>query len=164
MWYGMSNMSETPTSTPNPEYPTSDERYADQAWQDNKDIQDSLAAAQRINQVDQPVASVQPEAKPENRVSVGTKIGASAAIVAAVAAGPAIIDRLDGPEFPDTTTPYTFESSDGLQNAAEAVPGASTVDIREVTSYIASHPANIEALKDGAQPGETIVIPTSVEP
>lgn len=159
-------MSETPTHTPNQNYPTSDERFAgisDKDWQANKDIQDSLAAAQRINALDQPVVTSQPETKSDNRVSLGTKITAGAALVGAITAGPGIVDRLDGPEFPDTTMTYTFEDGEGLQDAAEAVPGSENVDIREVTSHIASDPANTKALTNGPDIGESIQIPTSVE-
>lgn len=162
----MSNMSETPTNTPNQQYPTSDERFAgisDKEWQDNKDIQDSLAAARRINESDQPVTA-QPVETTESRVGLGTKIATGFAIAGAVAGGVAVVEANNGPDFPETTTTYTVESGDGLQDVAEAVPGSDKVDITEVTHFIKTDPANIDALKDGLQPGETIEIPTSVEP
>ncbi len=100
----------------------------------------------------------------KSRMSPKAKVGAAVGIVAAVAAGPAVVDHFNGPEFSEETTTYTVEPGDGLYDVAEAINGIDRIDVRDAVDHISSDPANIAALKDGLQPGESIVIPTDVEP
>lgn len=164
-------MSETPTFTQNPT-PEQEktEGISEEYFQPIKDMQAARAAKET------PMAEVAGDPftshAAERARSAGFTTGEKAvAVVAGVAAaagagifGPEIVDRMNGPEFSSDKTTYTVEQGDGLQNAAEAVLGSENVDIRDVTEHIKTDPANIDALKDGLQPGESIVIPTSVEP
>tara|TARA_B100000678_G_C18099577_1_gene458208 strand:- start:230 stop:721 length:492 start_codon:yes stop_codon:yes gene_type:complete len=87
------------------------------------------------------------------RVGVGLGLGASA-IAGGVAVGDAIT--------PDASTEkktYVVQPGDGLYDVANSIPGADKLDQRDVIDSIASDPANISALKDGLQPGETLVVP-----
>lgn len=126
-------------------------------------MQRAAEAARRQSLLDQKSHDEEMEQAP-GKTGIGTKIATGVAIGAAIVGGPTLVDQMNGPEFSDQTTTYTVEQGDGLQDAAEAVIGSNQVDIRDVTAHIESQPVNIDALKDGLQPGESIVIPTSVEP
>lgn len=161
-WYYIGNMTETPKN-----FPTSDERYGAEPqadWDPSDDspfIGEAGSVARRV--VQEPAVVVDSEPRQPNKMSNRTRAGIAVGLVAAVAVGPQVVDRLNGPEFSEDSTTYTVEPGDGLQNVAEAVEGSNKVDIRDVEQHISVDPANIDVLKDGLQPGETIVIPTKVE-
>lgn len=88
------------------------------------------------------------------KASVGIGLGASA-----IAGGVALSEALT-PDPSQEKTTYVVQPGEGLYDVAESIPGAEQLDQRDVINNIATDPANIEALKDGLQPGESIVVPT----
>lgn len=85
---------------------------------------------------------------------------AIAAIAGAVLTGEkAISHNFSTPAFSSETTEYTIQPGDGLLDAAAEISGLG--DDREGVAYIENMPENQDALSDGLQPGETIIIPIS---
>lgn len=76
------------------------------------------------------------------------------------------IDVLKNPvEYSAETQNFMAQPGDGLWNAAEMVENVgTTVNIQDVIRHISQDPANIEALKDGLQVHEKLVIPVSATP
>jgi len=133
---------------------------------ENKEMETSdVAAAARRLEIQQANRSAEVDADPTPQTgwTRGEKAVAAIALVGAVAGGANLVIQNQGPNFSDETKTYTVESGDGLQNAAEDILGAEKIDIRDAISHIADDPANIDVLKDGLQPGETLVIPDHVE-
>jgi len=133
---------------------------------ENKEMETSdVAAAARRLEIQQANRSAEVDADPtpQRGWTRGQKLGATAAVAATAVFGATVVGANQGPEFSDETKTYTVESGDGLQNAAEDILGTEKIDIRDAISHIADDPANIDVLKDGLQPGETLVIPDHVE-
>ena len=81
-----------------------------------------------------------------------------------VAVAPEMIDTANGPEFSKETTTHTVTAGEGWWDVAGAVDGSDTVDRNLVIDHIQGDPANIELLNhDSLMPGDSIVIPVSVE-
>ena len=100
----------------------------------------------------------------ESKDNVAQKrFGAGVLIVFALAAVFAVESyALRQPNFSSTTTTYLVKKGDGIGAAADHVQGIDKVDSRDVVDYIKAMPQNTETLKDGLQPGETLVTPESV--
>ncbi|HEU4830883.1 MAG TPA: hypothetical protein VFS65_01785 [Candidatus Saccharimonadales bacterium] len=86
-------------------------------------------------------------------------IAGIAIIGAALTLGKSIEHQYSSPTFSAETMTYTVESGDGLLDAAAEIDGLG--DDREGVTYIENMPENQDALSDGLQPGETIIIPIS---
>ena len=89
----------------------------------------------------------------------------TAAVVAALAAGAGIgvhIAENTAPTFSEETTEYQVQPGDGMYSVAETIPGYNTEDPLDIINHISVDPANIDALKDGLQPGETLSVPVSI--
>lgn len=161
-------MSETPTNQDNRSGSTSHidsfKGISTEEWKRDHLLEASSRAAQRLEAAEQPIPLPEESEEQAQKTKLSTKIGIGVAIAGAAVLGPQVVDSLNGPEFPESTTTFTAESGDSLFSAAETVPGSTSVDIRDVVHEISTHPANIEVLKDGLQAGESIEIPTSVEP
>ena len=102
-----------------------------------------------------------------NTKEKATLIGAGATVATLAAVGiaglPEIIDSANGPEYSTSTTTYTVQPGDSWWSVAEAIKGHDQVDQNVLISHIKGDPANIDVLKsDTLQPGQSIVIPTSV--
>lgn len=98
------------------------------------------------------------EVQPPKRSKKLLKALSVAAVVGTgLAGGKAIFDQYSPPTFSSETTTYTVNPGDGLLDVAEQIEGLG--DSREGVSHITKMPENQEALSDGLQPGETIVIP-----
>lgn len=139
-----------------------------------QEIQEASAAAAAQRLIEHPKAAPALPAEtgqdrtPSPRVQRNRRIArnivggvVSTGVAATLVAGAA--GALAPAEFSEETTTWTAESGDGLYDAAEEIAGINTVDIRDGVDFIQTHPANIDALKDGLQAGEQIVIPVSVE-
>lgn len=86
-----------------------------------------------------------------------TVVGAFAPITAH------LIDVNQNPiEYSHETTVHLAGSGESPWSIAEEIPGSNEVPLDALTSHIMSDPANVEALKDGLQVGESLVIPTHV--
>ncbi len=156
-------MSETPTPLQTEEQ---DDKFSDIiAFQEHQEAQ----AARRIVETSQPEATAWNvdtyTKKPNVLQRKGVQIAGAVALTAGAAAGLAATtaDAVKAPTFSEETTTYTVQPGDGLQNAAQNIEGSDTIDIRDATDHISVDPANIDVLKDGLQPGETLVIPEQVE-
>lgn len=102
-----------------------------------------------------------PEANSPQGKKVLTKIAGGALALAAAAGVGTALGQIDSApiERSTETTTITVENGDGLQSIAAQVPGSEKYDIRDVTDSIATDPANIDVLKDGLQPGESVTVP-----
>ena len=86
--------------------------------------------------------------------------GVGVAVLGGVAAG--VNEALAPPTFSEESTTYTVQPGDGLESVVDSIPGIESADSRDVQHYVSVDPANIDALKDGLQPGENIVVPVSI--
>ena len=105
----------------------------------------------------------------------GRRIGAAVAAIAVVGGAMAnislnenhanefttFVEGLSGPTYSDETQDWIAQPGDGLIDAANDVEGIESVDYRDVVHEIEN--MNVEALADGLQAGETLIIPQSVE-
>jgi hypothetical protein len=161
-------MAETYTPQPESQKPSDDHFAAIQEMQQLN----AAAAAQRL--IEQPAAlpalpqEATQDREPSPRVQrnrriarnvVGGVVGAG--VAATLVAGG--VSALAPAEFSEATTTWTAESGDGLYDAAEEIKGINREDIRDGVDFIQTYPANIDALKDGLQQGEQLIIPVSVE-
>jgi len=105
-----------------------------------------------------------PEAQVDKSRDVFLKrIGVGVLLAFALAGGVAVESYASRPpEFSASTTTYRVEDGDGIGAAASHVEGIDQVDPRDVVEYIKEMPQNSDTLKDGLQPGETLVTPESV--
>ena len=140
---------------------------------DTDPLDDALAmqraseAARRINTSNEaePVRTT----SPSERARMGktaTRFMVVGSLVGAAVTGamtPTLVDALDGPNLSTDTREFTVGNGESTYDAAEAVYGSETADISAIASHIESSPVNIDVLKDGLQPGETLIIPDRVE-
>lgn len=118
----------------------------------------------QIDKLNQVVRSTPEEERNKPKYLALKKIGAAALILAATAYGVNEFKNLvDGPEFSPTTTEYKVKEGDGLWDATSAIEGVEAIDKRDAIDHIESMPENTDALSDGLQTNETIVIPESVD-
>ena len=95
----------------------------------------------------------------------GVATGAAALTTLGVAVAPELIDQANGPEFSTETTTFTVEDGQGWDSVADAVNGSEKVSNDLILETIKGDPANIDVVTRGdLHPGDSIVIPTSVEP
>jgi hypothetical protein len=92
------------------------------------------------------------------------RLGALGALALAGIGAHAVYERNANPvDFSNETKQHTVKPGEGLYNAAYDVEGSETTDLGVVVDHIAHDPANIEVLKDGLQPGESVIIPKSAK-
>lgn len=150
----MSEETQTPPQEPTPSL--------DEHWDNVLELQASAEAARRITTTEDGAATLK-DAKERNNTT-GKKVLAIVAGVTLVAGASVIaVDRFKSPEFSLETIEFVAQPNDGLQVAAEHIKGIESIDVRDAISHIAGDPANIDVLKDGLQPGETLIIPDHVE-
>ena len=169
IWYCINNMAETYTP-PQPENKTpSEDHFA--AIQEMQELK-AAEAAQRLIEQPQPTPALPAEASqdrtPSPRVQRNRRIarnivGGVLATGAAAALTVGVASALAPADFSEETTTWTAENGDGVYDAAEEIKGINSVDIRDGVDVIQSYPVNIDALKDGLQQGEQLIIPVSVE-
>jgi len=176
-------MTEKPTSTPEnqPQDASNQSEVVSQQDLDMFNEWAAIGAAQRIldnapippvveapapvaNQYTEAAVTSQPDSKqqsdrPKPNRTIATVLGASLA----VGAGYAAHEAFEAPEFSEETSIYTVEPGDGIFSAAQQVEGIESIDMRDAVDHIQADPANIDVLEDGLQPGEQLIIPTSVE-
>jgi len=100
----------------------------------------------------------------EKRTFTAMSATAAGLLVTGIAAGPGIIDAMNGPEYSPESTTYTVEQGDDWYTVAESIDGHEAVDTTELISHIKADPANIDFLtNDELHPGQSITIPISVE-
>ena len=102
--------------------------------------------------------------KPNNLLA--KRVGAAALVTVAILAGIVGLDSYGNrpPKYSDKKIEFKVEPADTVWNAAETVKGIDKVDITQVVDYIEADPANAATFKDKRlDPGETLVIPKSVE-
>jgi len=91
------------------------------------------------------------------------RIGAAVLIIAATAYGVSELKNLaNGPEFSQDTIEYKIQEGDGLWDASRQIENVESISKNDAVDYVESMPENAEALADGLQPHETIIIPESV--
>ncbi|MGB4420631.1 MAG: hypothetical protein WBI29_02425 [Candidatus Saccharimonadales bacterium] len=118
----------------------------------------------QIDKFNQIVRSTPEEERNKPKYQTLKKIGATVLVLAATAYGISEFkDLANGPEFSQTTTEYKVEQGDGLWDASRQIENVETISKNDAINYIESMPENAEALSDGLQPHETIVIPESVD-
>lgn len=66
------------------------------------------------------------------------------------------------PEYSGTKV-YTFESNDGMDNAAQSVEGYNKVNIVELEDHIENMPENADVDFDDLHPGLSITTPDHIE-
>lgn len=71
-------------------------------------------------------------------------------------------EMAQGPEFSQETTEYKVQPGDGIWDASRQIENVETISKNDAVDYIQDMPENAEALSDGLQPNETIVVPKSV--
>lgn len=104
-----------------------------------------------------------PTAPPVERKKPTTGTVATAVMAgAALALAPQIADAVNGPRFSEETKSVVIEDGEGLYDAVGEIQGADTIDPRDAVTHITSDPANIDVLKDGVQPGDSIEVPVEV--
>ena len=147
-------MTETPTPHP--------ETSVDQAAEDAKWMQQAAEAARR-NALEETSATdtqnEEPQPNARNRI-VGASIAAVAGAALVTTAG---VGAVQAPEFSDETKTVTVESGDGLYDLADEIQGVEGVNRADAVAAIESNPVNIDPLKDGLQPGDSIEVPIKVE-
>ena len=104
----------------------------------------------------------QPNYARRRAIATGAGVVIASAATVGIAGAVAAADGPQAPEFSKETTTYTVQPGDGLYNVVESIPGINTVDEREAIDHVKADPANIDALKDGLQPGESIEVPLSI--
>lgn len=75
------------------------------------------------------------------------------------------VNHLDNPyQYSDATKTVTIPKNQGLNYAAFTIDGVNeSVDVRHVVEHIEDMPENKEALSDGVQENEGIVVPVSID-
>lgn len=167
-------MSETYIPTPTPEKSEQPEQIKDNfdvinEWQAEdaarrakESFIDSPALAAEPVETDYATSTTEPVESKIWSTSMKVATGVAAGVALTVGAG-LVVKATSAPEFSDTTTEYTVQSGDGLYDAAEAIKGSDSINLNDAVDHISADPANITALQDGLQPGETIVIPVEVK-
>jgi hypothetical protein len=90
-------------------------------------------------------------------------VGITTALAAGIGIGATIVnDAHRPPTFSEETTSYQVQPGDGMYSVVESIPGAGSVDQRDIIDYVSADPANIDLLKDGLQAGESISVPVSI--
>lgn len=162
MWYFISIMSENPLTPTTP-----DENFQDIFDMQAADASRRMLLGEKASYDHQAVEEQNKnevkalEDKHEREHKLGTKVmgGVAAVAFAAGAVSLAVEAGSTTPERSEETTTITVMPGDGLQAIAEQVPGSNKYDVRDTTDSIAGDPANIDVLKDGLQPGESITVP-----
>lgn len=137
------------------------------------DLENTLVGEEAEEVLDEPITkSVEdevPASQPEQERAAQRKTAvkrlavATATTLATAGAGVVALEHFDRePVFSQETTTYTLQPGDGLGDAAQAIERSNEIDLRNAVHYIEVHPANIDVLKGGLEPGEQIVIPVSV--
>ena len=129
----------------------------------------------------EPIATeVQENTKPEDDAQPNFKkrrivVGAAGLVAGAAVAGvaslvPQAVDALaelhsnSGPTFSEESTTHFTQPGDTLWGIADQIEGVHDLKDKQVAvEYVENHPANIDVLEDGLQPGDTITVPVSVE-
>lgn len=100
-----------------------------------------------------------PEAIRKRRNRVLIPLAAIATGATLFFGGKAAFEHFSDPTFSAETTTYTLDDGEGLLDAAAQIENLA--DDRDGVNYIESMPENQEALADGLDRGESIVIPIS---
>ena len=99
---------------------------------------------------------------PRQRTGAAGVLAASVALAAAVTATGAAANS--DPEFSEETKTVTVQTGDELKDIVEdEIEGGTSIDYRDGVAHIQSDPVNIDELKDGLHPGESIEVPIKVE-
>ncbi len=107
-------------------------------------------AAGRVSGID----TVRPNHTLRNTTAVLTLAASAGLLIAADQAGQA----MNAPK-PEGETTITVEGGDTLDGIIAGIPGSGKYDVNEMELGIEGNPANIDVLKDGLQPGESLVVP-----
>lgn len=86
------------------------------------------------------------------------------ALAGSIFAGYKIAEHaMAAPHFSEMTKSYTVEPGNGLYDAVETIEGINSISKADAVDYVEQLPKNKDALEDGLQPGEQLVVPESVE-
>ena len=166
MWYNeikMMNETDTPQTAANDfdSHVQQAMEIGNQAGHDlgiKKAQDEALYLANLHNAADRIVAEPDEPTAKEKPHTVRNALLATGAVAAALAGGAAVNAEMQ-PHSSDDKTRYIVEPGDTLWEIVGTIPGAEKFDQNDLMNIVKNDPANIDILKDGLQPGETITVP-----